>query len=304
MPAVQHQGFSALSPSAKGLGLRRGLMRAITQYLKDPISLGHTDPVMDFFEVAPENWIQWGGRHSKAFDELTQKFPFVSHGLSLSLGGPDPLRTEFITQVKHFLDTKRMLIYSEHLSYCSDGGQLYDLMPIPFTFTMVDYVANRIQQVQDLLQRRIAVENVSFYAPQASEMSELDFFLAVVKKADCDILLDVNNVFVNSVNHSYNPSDFIQQLPGERMAYYHIAGHYQESDDLIIDTHGADVVEPVWQLLLEAYRVHGLRPTLLERDFHFPEFAKLTEELKLIERAQSFALEKETINDLVIKRVS
>ena len=289
-----------LAPHARGLGLRRGLVKAITDYLEDLSTLDHSTPIMDFFEVAPENWIQWGGRHNRAFESLTEEFPFVSHGLSLSLGGPDPLRKNFIAEVKHFLDSKRMLIYSEHLSYCTDGGQLFDLMPIPFTFSMVDYVADRIQQVQDLLQRRIAVENVSFYAPQASEMNERDFFLQVVEKADCDILLDVNNVFVNSVNHKYDPIEFIRALPGHRIAYFHIAGHYKESENLIIDTHGADIVEPVWQLLLEAYRVHGLRPTLLERDFNFPEFAQLGHELALIQRAQHLAQKKDCQHDLVI----
>lgn len=275
-------------PQGVGLGLRRGLMKPIRQYLSAQQAQERAS-VFDFLEVAPENWIQWQGQHAAAFDELTEMLPFVSHGLSLSLGGPDPLRLDFIRQVKTFLDTRRMLIYSEHLSYCTDGGQLYDLMPIPFTCAMVNYVAQRIMQVQDMLQRRIAVENVSYYACQSMEMSELDFFLAVVKQADCDILLDVNNVHVNATNHQYDPIAYIHALPTDRLAYLHIAGHYQENKDFIIDTHGAAVVPAVWNLLDAAYAHHGVMPTLLERDFNYPEFNVLVAELDTVRQAQRTA---------------
>lgn len=277
--------MSSLLLNKTGLGVRRGLMSAIQKHLAQA-NASLIQPAMDFFEVAPENWIQWGGAHQRAFDELTEAYPFVSHGLSLSLGGPDPLRHDFIKDVKHFLEEKRMLLYSEHLSYSSDYGQMYDLMPLPLTFAMVDYVANRIQQVQDALGRRIAVENVSYYATPAQEMSELDFFLAVVQKADCDILLDVNNVYVNATNHQYDAKAFIAALPTHRISYIHIAGHYQESERLIIDTHGAEVIQPVWQLLDFAYQCHGSLGTLLERDFNYPDFSELAVELHQIREAQ------------------
>ena len=284
--------MSSLLLNKTGLGVRRGLMKAIHKHLEDAKAFS-TQPAMDFFEVAPENWIQWGGAHRRAFDELTEAHPFVSHGLSLSLGGPDPLRYDFIKEVKQFLDEKRMLIYSEHLSYSSDGGQMYDLMPMPLTYAMVDYVADRIQQVQDILGRRIAVENVSYYATPAQEMSEFDFFLSVVKKADCDILLDVNNVYVNSINHRYDAKSFIAGLPSERIAYMHIAGHYEESETLIVDTHGAAVIPKVWDLLKCAYLHHGALGTLLERDFNYPAFAELASELQQIRLTQNQMIRNE-----------
>ena len=141
-------------------------------------------------------------------------------------------------------------LYTEHLSYCSDDGHLYDLLPIPFTEEAVRYVAARIRRAQDILERRIAIENASYYTPSpVAEMDELDFIHAVLDEADCDLHLDVNNVYVNSVNHRYDPLEFIRALPTERIVYLHIAGHYNEADDLLVDTHGADVIDPVWALL-------------------------------------------------------
>ena len=163
-----------------------------------------------------------------------------------------------------------MRVYTEHLSYCTDGGHLYDLMPIPFTEEAVHYVAGRIRRTQELLNRRIGIENVSYYAAPGAEMSELEFINAVVEEADCDLLLDVNNIYVNSVNHGYDPVEFLKGLPGERICYGHIAGHYSEAEDLIVDTHGAGVIDNVWALLDEAYHCFGVFPTLLERDFNFP----------------------------------
>jgi len=279
----------AASFTGVGLGIRRGLLQPITEYLDQ---LGEAAPAFDFFEVAPENWIGWGGQHSDTFQRLVQSYPFVSHGLSLSIGGPDPLQYNFLKDLKHFLNANQMLVYSEHLSFCTDdAGHLYDLMPIPLTQTMVDYVAQRIRRVQEYLDRRIAIENVSYYASTALELSELEFFLAVVEQADCDILLDVNNVYVNSVNHGYEPVSFIQALPSDKIVYMHIAGHYVESEkpgqELIIDTHGAAVVPLVWQLLEVAYQAHGVRPTLLERDFNYPAFKVLIDELQQIRHLQS-----------------
>jgi hypothetical protein len=155
-------------------------------------------------------------------------------------------------------------------------------MPIPFTEEAVDYVAERIIQVQDFLGERIAMENVSYYAAPQQEMSEIEFLNAVLNKADCNLLLDVNNIFVNSINHSYDPYEFLKALPGERIAYGHIAGHYEEAEDLRVDTHGADVIDPVWQLLDAAYKRFGVFPTLLERDFNIPPVDELLLEVDQI----------------------
>ena len=240
---------------------------------------------IDFMEVAPENWIDVGGRLGWRFRQFTERFPFVCHGLSLSLGGPTPLDMAFLKDVKRFLDAHQIRFYSEHLSACSDDGHLYDLMPIPFTAEAVVYVAERIRRVQDVLERRIGIENVSCYATPGAEMSELEFINAVLEEADCMLLLDVNNIHVNSVNFNYDPSAFLRGLHGERAAYIHVAGHRQEAADLRVDSHGATVIDPVWRLLDEAHALYGKLPTLLERDFNMPQLAALLAEVQTIRSA-------------------
>ena len=242
--------------------------------------------IIGFMEVAPENWINVGGQRRKAFRHFTERFPFVCHGLSLSIGGPSPLDETFIRKVRKFMDEYQVRAYSEHLSYCTDDGHLYDLMPIPFTAEAVQYVAGRIRQVQDMIGQRMAIENVSYYASPGAELSEQDFINAVISEADCDLLLDVNNIYVNSVNHRYDPLEFLKALPGERIAYGHIAGHYNEAEDLIVDTHGADIITDVWDLLDKAYECFGVFPTLLERDFNIPPVAELLTEVQKIRDIQ------------------
>lgn len=260
-----------------GLGLRRAII--------GPLCTTRPDTV-DFLEVAPENWINVGGRFGKQFRMMTEAYPFVLHGLSLSLGGPTPIDVELVRNIKRLMDEHRINLYTEHLSYCSDDGHLYDLMPIPFTSEAVTYVAGRIRQVQDILERPIGIENVSYYAAPGQEMSEQEFLHAVLNEADCRLLLDVNNIYVNSVNHRYNAREFLQQMPGDRIAYIHVAGHYNEAEDLIVDTHGADVIDPVWQLLEHTYSLFGVKPTLLERDFNLPPLPELLSEVEAIRRIQ------------------
>jgi uncharacterized protein (UPF0276 family) len=260
-----------------GLGLRRDLMQDLEVARPGQV---------DFMEVAPENWIRVGGSLGKRFRAFTERYPFVTHGLSLSLGGPAPLQEELVTDIKNFLNAHNIRYYSEHLSYCSDDGHMYDLMPIPFTDDAVHYVAGRIRRVQEILERRLAVENVSYYAAPGAQMDEITFINAVLAEADCELLLDVNNIYVNSVNHGYDPVDFLKSLPGERIAYCHIAGHYREAPDLIVDTHGASIVDPVWDLLDKAYEHFGVFPTLLERDFNFPSLPELLSEVETIHHYQ------------------
>lgn len=261
-----------------GLGFRRELIPALKHSIPEAIS---------FFEIAPENWIDIGGRPGRELRSFTERYPFVCHGLSLSIGGPLPLDEVLLRQIRQFLDQHKIQFYTEHLSYCSDDGHLYDLLPIPFTEDAVKYVAARIRRVQDILERRIAMENASFYlrAP-ITEMDEIDFIRAVLSEADCDLHLDVNNVYVNSINHAYDPIDFIRAMPTERIVYMHMAGHYNEAADLIIDTHGADVIDPVWALLDETYHIHGIAPTLLERDFNIPPLSELIHEVERIAQIQ------------------
>lgn len=260
-----------------GLGLRRAFIGSLADNLPAHI---------EFMEVAPENWIDIGGRYGRQFHALTEKIPFVCHGLSLNIGGPAPLDEAFLRKVRHFLDTFKIRCYSEHLSYCGDDGHLYDLMPIPFTQAAVNYVAERIQRAQDIIGRRLVIENVSYYAAPGQEMTESEFVNAVLEKADCDLLLDVNNVYVNSINHRYDAEAFLLSMPADRIAYAHIAGHYLEAEDLRIDTHGADVIDPVWDLLAMAYQHLGVFPTLLERDFNIPPLNELFDEVDSIRQLQ------------------
>ena len=266
-----------------GLGLRREML---DDFIESPPGQ------VDFLEVAPENWLKMGGKFGKQFKQLTDKHTFICHGLSLSLGSPEPLDVELVKSLKSFFKTHNIKLFSEHLSYCSGTGHMYDLMPIPFTEDAIKHVAGRIKQVQDILEQRIAVENVSYYAAPGQEMSEQEFTLEVLKQADCDLLLDVNNIYVNSVNHGYDAIEFLQAMPSERVVYGHVAGHFEESTSLLVDTHGADVCDPVWNLLDKAYNYHGLFPTLLERDFNIPSMSEVLSEVDIIKRIQSEFLAK------------
>lgn len=238
----------------------------------------------NFIEVAPENWLEMGGYWKKIFDRVTDRYPLFCHGLSLSIGSPDELDWEFLKKLKVFLKRYNVPIYSEHLSYAKcDNAHLYDLLPIPFTEDAVKHTADRIRKVQDFLERKIAIENVSYYTPVAPQMDEASFISAIANEADCKLLLDVNNIYVNSFNHKYNARDFLHKLPLERVAYLHMAGHLQVEDDLIIDTHGEAIIDPVFDLF--DYTLHHIKPVpvLLERDFNIPEYNELQGELNKLQ---------------------
>lgn len=264
-----------------GLGLRRSLM---------PVMLASENACLtdkpDFLELAPENWIGLGGRFARDLSRFTSEFPTVCHGLSLSIGGPAPLDRVLIGKIRDFLNQHQVLVYSEHLSYTGDQGHLYDLLPLPMTEEAVDHVAQRIIQTQDLLGRQIAIENVSTYASPFAEMSESEFVQEVIRRSDCLLLLDINNVYVNSVNHKFDPKKYILSMPKDRISYLHVAGHYQQAPDLLIDTHGSEVCREVWDLLQFTYDVLGPVPTLLERDFNVPPLKDLYTELVKIRQLQ------------------
>lgn len=269
-------------PSASaGLGLRRALLDDLR---------GAPAGTFDFLECAPDNWIGVGGRLGEALHDLSSQYPLTCHGLSLSLGGMAPLDDTFLARTRRFLDQHDVVLYSEHLSYCADDGHLYDLMPIPFTEAAVRRVADRVGQVQDALGRRIALENVSYYAAPGAEMSEIEFLNAVLERADCHLMLDVNNIYVNAINHGYDARGFLAGVPAQRVVYLHVAGHYVEAEDLRVDTHGSDVCDPVWGLLADAYRHCGVKPTVLERDFNIPPLDVLMREVGTIRRVQAEAL--------------
>lgn len=268
-----------------GLGLRRSFLSEIVEL--PPSNIG-------FYEVAPENWMTIGGKFGKQFRAMTERFDFVCHGLSLSIGSSDALDEQFVRDLKTFMCEHGIKFYSEHLSYCSHGGHLYDLMPMPFTEDAVKHVAARIRRVQDILGQRMAIENISYYAAPGQEMAEIDFFNAVVSEADCDVLIDINNIYVNSINHGYDAETFLRAMPAERIAYAHIAGHYVEAEDFLVDTHGAPVIDPVWTLLGKAYELFGVFPTLLERDFNIPSLLELSKEVDTIQAIQQhYATERQ-----------
>jgi uncharacterized protein (UPF0276 family) len=288
--------FSQQLSSIKGTGL--GLKRELIPQIQAAFG-NEAIANINFVEIAPENWIDVGGKAQKQLDWFVERYPIVCHGLCLSLGGLSPLNTHFLQQVKKFLRQNNIPLYTEHLSYSTDGykgqqGYLYDLLPIPFSEEAVHYVAARIRQTQDTLGQQIAVENASFYvkAP-VSTMDELTFIKAVLSEADCLLHLDINNIYVNSINFDFNAQEFLRGIPGERIVYAHMAGHYQQTPTLLVDTHGEDVIDPVWSMLEEAYQLFGTFPTLLERDNNIPPLNALMHEVNKIAVIQNRYTERQ-----------
>ena len=273
--------MSNLNPQYPVSGAGLGLRRPLADKLKEV-----PDGKIDFMEIAPENWIHVGGALGKKLRCFTERYPFLIHGLSLSIGSPSALNEQLVHDIKAFMTEHNIRMYSEHLSACSDDGQLYDLMPIPFTEDAVHHVAARVRRVQDILEQRIALENVSYYAPTDCSLSEAEFTRAVLEEADCDLMLDINNIVVNSINHQYDAHEFMRQMPADRIRYFHLAGNYVEAEDLRIDTHGTPVDDQSWQLLADAYAHFGVVPTLLERDFNFPPLQDLLDEVQRIRDLQ------------------
>jgi uncharacterized protein (UPF0276 family) len=258
-----------------GLGFRK-------DFAEDFLNAGILAPA--FVEFAPENWLSMGGYWRKILNCVTEKYPVVCHGLSLSLGSPEELDWDFLKQLKLFFKQHNVLLYSEHLSYSKcDNAHLYDLLPIPFRMDAVKHISQRIKEVQDFLEMKIAIENVSYYTPVAAQMPEHEFISEIVQRADCNLLLDVNNVYVNAFNHQYNAENFIEQLPLDRVAYIHMAGHLQVEEDLIIDTHGEAIIDPVYQLFDFTIQKIKPVPVLLERDFNIPELSELQNELNQLQ---------------------
>lgn len=288
-----------------GLGFRRSLIDQLRT---------HDLSNLDFFEVSPENWLTKDGKMGGAYDymlrEFTEKFAFICHGLSLSIGSARKLDVALLQNIKAFMAAHQMSLYTEHLSWCSDeAGHLYDLLPIPCTEEAVKLVVSRIKQAQDVMGQRIGFENASYYfRPKISDMSDSEFITAVCEEADCLLHLDVNNIYVNSQNFGFDPHQYLRQLPLHRTCYLHVAGHYSEFDEtlqqpFLIDTHGNKVADPVWALLDDAYGLIAATgiapkevPTCLERDFNFPPLAELLDEAGTIKAYQA--------KEYAIKRVS
>lgn len=259
-----------------GLGFRREIASSILSL--EPGKLA-------FVELAPENWMGIGGALGKILKEVSEKYPILCHGLSLSIGSPEPLDWDFIKELKQFFKEVQPVLYSEHLSYCQcDNAHLYDLLPLSFCKESVAHVSKRIAQVQDYLERTIAIENVSYYSAVSPKMQEVEFLSEVLEKSGCHLLLDVNNVFVNSFNHGYDPKEFIEKLPLNKVAYIHMAGHEKRSDDLIIDTHGQPIIDPVYDLFEWTIQKISAVPVLLERDFNFCDFDQIMNEVRSLQQ--------------------
>lgn len=249
----------------------------------------------DFVEVAPENWLGIGGYWKQELKKVLAKYPLYCHGLSLSVGSPEGVDVDFVKQVKQFLEDTDAVLYSEHLTFSKvDNAHLYDLLPIPFTQEAIDRVSENILQVQDILKKPLILENGSYYTVLEAEMSEEDFVNEIVSRTGCELLLDVNNVYVNAFNHHYDAKKFITKMPLDKVKYIHMAGHYQVNEQLIIDTHGADVIDPVYDLFRFTIEQIGKDvPVLLERDFNIPELDILQTEINNLRSIKSEILKPE-----------
>lgn len=244
-------------------------------------------PAVDWFEIISENYLVPGGRPLHYLDRIRERYPVVMHGVSLSIGTQDPLDREYLKQLRALADRVDPAWISDHLCWTGAHGlNAHDLLPLPYTGEALKHVAARVAEVQDFLGRRILLENVSSYVSYPeSEMSEWEFLRELAVRADCLILLDVNNIYVSSVNHEFDPLTYLNAIPVERVWQFHLAGH-RNHGDYIIDTHDEPVIDPVWELYAAAVRRFGRVSTMIERDDNIPPLAELLAEL---DRARSIA---------------
>ena len=253
-----------------GLGLRKEHYHDILETQAD----------VDWFEILTENYLVPGGKPLHYLDQICERYPVVMHGVSMSIGSSDPLNFDYLEQVKSLATRTNARWISDHLCWTGLGGiNAHDLLPLPYTDEAVRHVAGRIKQVQDFLGRRILMENVSSYVSyQQSDLTEWEFLTAVAEEADCLILFDVNNIYVSAVNHGFDPLDYINGIPAERVQQCHLAGH-QDFGDYIIDTHDMPIVDNVWDLYQKAIERFGDISTMIERDDNIPELGVLLAEL-------------------------
>lgn len=244
-------------------------------------------PHVDWFEIISENYLVPGGRPLHYLDRFAERYPLVMHGVSMSIGSSDPLNLDYLKQLKALAQRVQPAWISDHLCWTGvDGVNLHDLMPLPYTEEALRHVARRVQQVQDFLGRRMLLENVSSYVSyRESEMQEWEFLTHLAEEADCELLLDVNNIYVSSVNHGFDPHEFLRGVPAQRVRQMHLAGHTRQGACLI-DTHDQPVPEPVWALYAVAARLFPGASTMIERDGNIPALAELVSEL---DRARSIA---------------
>lgn len=264
----------SISPQSAGIGLRS---EHITELLQQPERQD-----IDFLELAPDNWMNMGGAKKEYLADISKKYPLMAHGLSLSIGDTCPLNEEYINDIRRFLDEYHINIYSDHLCFSRDSqGYLYDLLPVPGFADVLPYLAERIDQVQNMTGRQLVLENISSYHRYAGEMPEDEFWVELLTRSGCGMLLDINNVYVNACNHGFDALNYIRNIPSDSIVYYHIAGHL-EYEEFRLDTHGMSVIEEVIALAKQTFRYHGARPLLLERDNNVPPLEALCSELTTI----------------------
>lgn len=253
-----------------GLGLRTDYYDIILEQ----------EPDVDWFEILSENYMVKGGKALYYLDAIRERYPIVMHGVSMSIGGTDPLDFDYLRQLKTLMERAQPKWISDHLCWTGQGNHnLHDLMPLPYNDDAIQHVAERVKVVQDYLGTQILLENVSSYVTYThSKMTEWEFYSHVAEESDCLMLFDVNNVYVSARNHDFDPSDYINGVPRERVQQIHLAGH-TDHGDFVIDTHDHPVVDPVWALYATALKRFGPVSTMIERDDQMPPFDELMAEL-------------------------
>jgi len=255
-----------------GLGLR-------TEHYEDILRLKPKQ--IDWFEILSENYMVDGGKPLYYLDAIRQDYPMVMHGVSMSLGSTDPINYEYLKDLRALIQRVEPMWISDHLCWTGVGQKnMHDLLPLPYTEAAIDHLAGRITEVQDFLGRQMLIENLSSYITYCDDaMNEWEFISAIAEKADCNILLDVNNIYVSSYNHHYDPIEYLDGVPTERVWQHHIAGHTNDGN-LIIDTHDADIIDPVWALYEETAKRFGPVSTMIERDGNIPTLDQVIDELQ------------------------
>ncbi|MEZ4453447.1 MAG: DUF692 domain-containing protein [Nannocystaceae bacterium] len=270
-------------PTGIGLGLRSDFLTEVVR--------GDADGRVAFFEVTPENYIHRGGRPMTSLAQIAERHPILAHGVSLSLGGVDPFDPVFLAALRGFLERHPGPWYSDHLCFCHHGAELHDLLPLPFTEEGVRRVAARIREVSDRLATPMLFENISYYLELGrGEMDEAAFIAAILDEAECGLLLDVNNIYVNAENHGFDPFAWLARIPLDKVRQLHIAGHEPWDETTLIDTHGATVKSEVYAMMAWVIERTGPLPVLLERDTNIPPLAELLDEVAAIDRTYQGAL--------------
>lgn len=260
-----------------GLGLRHDLAEELFERAPDEVR---------WLEIHPENYVRRGGRFALNLERALDRWAIVPHGLTLCFGATERFERGYLRELAELLERVNAPWYSDHLCFAGiDGIFLHDLLPLPFTRESIEIAAARVREVRDAIERPVAIENVSYYAdPAPRAMEEPDFVLEVLEAADCKLLLDVNNVFVNSINHRFDPKAYIDRIPPERVVQIHVAGHFTRKNGIIIDTHGEPVCDGVYDLLAYTLERMGPVPVLLERDQNIPPLDVLLEEVRRLTR--------------------